>query len=45
MVVHPLENDLTGIQEIAEKFKEKFKDITQHYEYFKKKNNDYTMSS
>ena len=45
MVEHPLAHDLTRIQDIVEKFKEKMKDITHQYEDFKLKINEYTMSN
>ena len=45
MVEHPLKHDLAGSQEIIEKVKEQFNEMTQLYDDFKLKINEYSMSS
>ena len=45
LVEHPLKQDLLESQDLAEKIKTQVKEITQQYNDFKLKINEYTMSN
>ena len=45
IVEHPVKDYLIGSREIVEKVQEQVNVITQQYEYFKLKINEYTMST
>ena len=43
IVEHPLEGEVTECMEISDKEKDKVKEVTQQYEDFKIKTNDYII--